>query len=209
MSSPGSRPSRRALLAGAAVTALTLAGLVGRPTRGPAHDGHDAATTPGATPAGTPAGTPGATPIAGHTDPHDRVTGTGVGGLYLTIVNAGPAPDALLGGATDVCRAVEPHTMRDDGGVMVMDPAPDGLPVEAGATVTLGPSADHLMLTDLTRDLLPGAGFVATLRFAGAGEVVVTVPIAWDPPAALAPPVTVGALTVSAVWSRPAPMIGP
>jgi hypothetical protein len=179
-----------------------------------AHEGHDhgPAATPG-TPAATPGATPGATPIAGHDHAHgtNPAAGTGVGGLYLTIANAGPEPDALLGGVTDVCRVVEPHTMQVTDDVASMTFAGAGLPVAADASLELTPEGDHVMLVDLTRDLQPGTTYDITLRFAVAGEVTLTVPVRWDDPSAAgdaATAVTTGALTISNVWTRPAPMIG-
>lgn len=88
--------ARRTLLAGgaAAVVAVMKPSL---PTL--AHDGEEHGATPAV---GTPAAN----------DRHTNDGDSGVGVLYLTITNAGAEPDALLGGETTVCQAVEPHASR-------------------------------------------------------------------------------------------------
>lgn len=199
-----SRPvSRRTVLLGGGITTIALAAAGTRVWPIRAHDGEDHDATPAvSTPA---AGTPGAD------ERHMREGDSGVGGLYLTITNAGTEPDALLGGTTAVCQAVEPHAMRMDGNVMVMTYLPDGLPIPASGGITLTPDGDHLMLVGLTQDLRPDTTFAISLTFqrAGAAEIVSSVRWTLDPEDldGLAPPVTIGDLTIETVWSRPAPMI--
>lgn len=171
------------------------------------------AATPGAMPAGTPAsgmvgtGTPGS-------DPSARIMADGeggVGGLYLSVSNTGPDPDHLMGGQTTVCRTVEPHTMKMVNGVMVMEYVPDGLEVPPGQILQLTPDGNHLMLIDLTQDLKPSSTFTISLIFQRAGTVEVTSAVRWtDKPGdnqASAGPVALGDLTISDVWSRPAPKL--
>ena len=201
------RMGRRGLVLGGGAAVL-LAGW--RAMAGEHNSGRAGAQTdPGAlgtTPAGaTPMTMPMATPAAA------TMADTGVGGLYLTISNGGAAADALLGGTAAVCQQIEPHTMTMSGGIMTMTLASDGLPVPAGGTLTLTPDGDHLMLINLTQDLLPGTSFPVTLRFRDAGEVAVTAQVRWapEPSGGMAdpPPVAAGGLTVSAIWSRPAPKL--
>lgn len=103
------------------------------------------------------------------TPPSGAATAAG----YVTVVNRGTIADALLGGATPAAGAVEPHTMSMAGGVMRMRLASGGFPIAPGATLTLSPGGDHLMLTGLKRPLKSGEHIAATLRFARAGSVKV------------------------------------
>lgn len=153
-----------------------------------AHDGHDDAGH------GT-AATPG-------------MLGTGTALIYLELRNDGDVADRLLAGSTDVARVIEMHDATMADGMMRMRPATDGLAIEPGATVTLAPGGAHIMLVDLTRDLRAGDRFEVRLTFAEAGDVIVPVVVGTGPDPANAP-VTTGELTISGVWSRPAPMLSP
>lgn len=205
--SPGHLSRRLLFTGGGAAAAAAAFSALARRSLGHVGEEH---SDPGASPAvaaGTPTGTPTGDPTVRH-----MVDGeSGVAGLYLTIANAGSTPDALLGGTTAVCGAVEPHAMRMDGDLMVMEYLPDGLPVPAGGAVTLEPDGDHVMLIGLTRDLRPNTTFTAALTFRRAGTVEVTSSVRWtldpDDRDSLAEPVTAGDLTIDTVWSRPAPMI--
>lgn len=195
-----SRPvSRRTVLFGGSAAATLVAAAIRGSWPAHAHDGEDHG-------AASPAGTPAAT-----NDRHMMDGDSGVGGLYLTITNTGPEPDALLGGATAVCQTVEPHAMRMDGDVMVMTYLPEGLPVPAAGSLTLAPDSDHVMLVGLAQDLRPDTTFAISLTFRRAGAVELTSSVRWvlgpDEPDGLAMPVTIGDLTIDTVWSRPAPMI--
>ena len=92
---------------------------------------------------------------------------------YLTVTNHGGAADRLLGGSSPLAQTIEPHTMSMTGGVMRMRLAEGGLEVAPGATLTLGPGGDHLMLVGPKRPLRVGEHVPATLRFALAGAVKV------------------------------------
>jgi hypothetical protein len=92
---------------------------------------------------------------------------------YLTVTNHGRASDRLLGGATPLAGSIEPHTMSMSGGVMRMRLAEGGLEIRPGATLTLAPGGDHLMLIGPRRPFRAGEHVPATLRFARAGQVKV------------------------------------
>ena len=94
---------------------------------------------------------------------------------YLTIDNDGPE-DRLLGGSTHAARAVEVHTQTADGGLQRMVHLSE-LEVPAGAQVRLTPGGLHLMLVDLAGPLVPGTSVALTLRFEGAGELVLDIPV--------------------------------
>lgn len=150
-----------------------------------------------------------ATPAA---SPMSEMSMTGTGAAFMTIQNAGAEDDVLLSGETDVAQVVEIHEMADDNGVMVMRPLADGLAIPAGGEETLKPGGYHIMLIGLKDDLTNGMTYDLTLHFEKAGEV--TVPVTVRPRAELAAdvtpvaPVTVGEITISDPWSRPAPATG-
>lgn len=92
----------------------------------------------------------------------------GMGALYLTIVNTGPA-DRLTGAASPAGKA-ELHESSKDNGVMRMRPVA-GLDIPAGGSVKLAPGGYHFMLTGLKPGLSAGDQLPMTLRFAKAGNV--------------------------------------
>jgi len=180
------RITRRRLLAIGA--AFPAAGLVVRTAF--AHDGHDhGVATPDASPVATPE------------------VNTGTGAVYLTISNGGSDADTLLSAHTDAAQKVELHGTTMEGDVMKMVPMPEGVEIPAGGTFTFAPQGDHLMLVNLNHDLKPNSSFDLTLTFAKAGDVTIEVPVQTEAPDAEASPETVGDITISGAWSRPAPMI--
>jgi periplasmic copper chaperone A len=91
-------------------------------------------------------------------------------GGYVTIVNRGPSPDALVGATADVAERVELHETRNMAGMMMMEPVAK-VEVAAGARVELKPGSYHLMLIGLKRALQPGQTVTLTLRFERAGAL--------------------------------------
>ena len=98
--------------------------------------------------------------------------GAQVGGGYLTIENKGKAADRLTGGSFAASSGFELHTMTMDGGIMRMRPA-GPLDIPAGRTVTLDPTALHIMFTGLKRGLKQGETVPGTLTFEHAGTAQV------------------------------------
>ena len=103
---------------------------------------------------------------------------------YRTIVNHGPTSDRLRGGHTSKAAGLEVHQMSTAGGVMRLRALPGGIAVGAGATLTLGPNGDHLMLVGLKGPLKAGDHVKATLEFSRAGPVTVDFPGRTDAPGA-------------------------
>lgn len=154
-----------------------------------------------ATPVGSPMASPAASPGVGM---------TGTGAAYMTIANAGGETDRLVGGTTTIARVVEIHEIVPEGDVMRMRPLADGLEIPAGGEETLEPGGYHVMLIGLTEDLNPDMTFDLTLQFERAGEVTVPVGVRMqaEPADGEAESITVGELTLTNPWSRPAPAIG-
>lgn len=136
---------------------------------------------------------------------HDSMS-TAMAGAFLTIANSGTEDDTLVSLSASVAGAVEVHEMKEGtDGVMTMSPLPEPLVIPAGGSVTLEPGALHLMLIGITEDLNEGGSYELTLTFEKAGDVTLTVPVTATAPDVTANPVTVGSLTISGAWTRPAP----
>lgn len=104
--------------------------------------------------------------------------GAKVGAGYLDIVNGTAAGDVLLSASADaVAEKTEIHEMTHEGGVMKMRALADGLPVRAGATVSLKPGGLHIMFLDLKGPLTAGQTFNLELTFKTAGKVTVPVTV--------------------------------
>lgn len=104
--------------------------------------------------------------------------GAKVGAGYLDIVNGTAAGDVLLSASADaVAEKTEIHEMTHESGVMKMRALADGLPVPAGATVSLKPGGLHIMFLDLKGPLTAGQTFNLELTFKTAGKVTVPVTV--------------------------------
>ena len=108
--------------------------------------------------------------------PWSRATpgGAKVAAGYLTIKNAGAAPDRLVSATADIAERAEIHEMSMADGMMKMRKLPDGLAVPAGGSVALAPKAYHLMFLGLKKPLKEAETFSGTLTFEKAGTVAVT-----------------------------------
>ncbi|HEY5216751.1 MAG TPA: copper chaperone PCu(A)C [Pseudolabrys sp.] len=79
--------------------------------------------------------------------PFSRATpgGSQVGVGYMAIINTGSIADRLVSASSPAAGKVQIHEMAMQNGVMKMRELPDGLPIEAGKTVSLAPGGNHLM----------------------------------------------------------------
>jgi copper(I)-binding protein len=100
----------------------------------------------------------------------------GTGGVFLTIRNAGTAPDRLVSASSPLPRVTELHTTLRDGDVMRMQQV-QSIEVPAGGSVALQPGGLHLMLIGLSAPLRPGESVPVTLTFEKAGAITVSVPV--------------------------------
>ena len=101
-----------------------------------------------------------------------------VGGGFLTIVNNGATDDRLISASADVGRETQIHEMAVVNDVMRMRQIEGGIPLPAGASVTLEPGGLHLMFMGLNGPLVEGQSFPVTLTFEKAGQVTIDMPIA-------------------------------
>lgn len=103
--------------------------------------------------------------------------GAAVGAGYVTITNAGTAPDRLIGGTSDASNRFEVHEMSMDGGVMKMREMSNGIEIKPGQTIELKPGGYHVMFVGLNKQLEAGQKIKVTLTFEKAGKVDVEFPV--------------------------------
>jgi len=108
--------------------------------------------------------------------PFARATPAKVGGVFLTLKNAGGTADKLLKAASPAAASVELHTHVKDGDAMRMRPV-ENIPVPANGQTALEPGGYHIMLIDLRQPLKEGASVPLTLTFEKAGTVTLQVPV--------------------------------
>lgn len=108
--------------------------------------------------------------------PFARATPAKVGGVFLTLKNAGGTADKLLKAASPAAASVELHTHVKDGDAMRMRPV-DNIPVPAHGQTALEPGGYHIMLIDLRQPLKEGTQIPLTLTFEKAGTVTLQVPV--------------------------------
>lgn len=97
--------------------------------------------------------------------------------MFGTLRNTSTHPVTVTGGSSPVAARVELHeTVKNDAGVMQMQPKQGGLTIPAGGTHVLQPGGDHVMLLGLTTALASGTTTTVTLSTSD-GDVVLTVPV--------------------------------
>lgn len=100
----------------------------------------------------------------------------GTSAVFMVIKNAGKNPDRLVSASTDSAKIVELHDHIADGDVKRMRPV-NGIDIPAGGEVILKPGGLHVMLFDLTRELIKNDKIHLILNFEKAGKVYLEVPI--------------------------------
>ena len=89
----------------------------------------------------------------------------------MSITNKGAAADRLVSASSPAAEKVQIHEMTMQNGVMKMRELPNGLPIEAGKTVSLAPGGNHLMLMGLKAPLKQGDKIPLTLNFEKTGKI--------------------------------------
>jgi copper(I)-binding protein len=98
-----------------------------------------------------------------------------VGGGYMTLTNAGEAPDRLMEVRVAQIPRVELHLSETDAKGVARMTKQDGISLPAGETVALEPGGLHVMFMGLNGDPFEvGEKIEATLVFETAGEIAVT-----------------------------------
>lgn len=151
--------SRHALVLAATVVALTACG---SPTAEPA--------APAASPATSTSASASAVAATGGlsiTDPWVKTTKKGMTAAFGTLVNGTDQPITIVSGTSPLSSAIELHEVVENDGKMVMRPKEGGFVVPAHGTHLLEPGGDHIMLMDVTKEVLPGAQIPFTLQVQG------------------------------------------
>ncbi len=97
----------------------------------------------------------------------------GTGGVFMRLVNQGSEADRLVGGQTEVAKAVEIHETVREGDVMRMQMLANGLELPPKGEVLLKPGSYHVMLIGLQQDLNVGDRFSLDLEFEKSGTITV------------------------------------
>jgi copper(I)-binding protein len=100
----------------------------------------------------------------------------GNGAVFMRLVNAGNAPDQLVGAESPAAGTVEVHQTTMEEGVMKMEHIP-GLEIPAGGETVLEPGGYHVMLIGVSQALSPGDSLPLTLRFEKSGEMTMDVEV--------------------------------
>ena len=110
--------------------------------------------------------------------------GAAVSGGFVTIRNLGDHDDRLVSVTSSAVARVEIHQMREEAGLMKMRQLTAGLPIPAGAAVSLQPGGYHLMLIGPKQPFAGGDVVIATLHFERAGDAEVAFQVRGLPGAA-------------------------
>lgn len=131
------------------------------------------------------AGPAGAVPELSFHDVWARAASEGhTSAIYMTVVNTGTDPVAIVAARSDAAERVEVHeTVMEvtfEGGrisqIMRMEEI-DTLEIPPGGTVELKPGGLHIMLLGVTRDIESGDHFDVELELADGRRVVVDVAV--------------------------------
>lgn len=102
--------------------------------------------------------------------------GRKVTGIFLTLMNAGAVPRAVVSGSTEVADTLELHEMKRDGEMMRMSPV-QRIEVPAGGQVELRPGGFHLMIFGLKKPLVQGDTVRVMLMLDDGSRVAVAAPV--------------------------------
>jgi copper(I)-binding protein len=95
---------------------------------------------------------------------------------YFTAVNGGRTPDTLVAVVSSRASSATVHRQRLENGMMHMD-ATGPLVIAPGDSLVLAPGGLHVMLELSGAEPTQGDSLQVTLRFARAGDVLVTLPV--------------------------------
>lgn len=98
------------------------------------------------------------------------------GAAFVTVSNAGGAPDRLVAVTSSVAPDVMVHRSFEENGTMKMEHVA-AIPIDAGQRIEMKPGGLHIMLVNLMQPLKKGDQFPLSLTFerGGTKEATVTV----------------------------------
>ncbi|CAL75583.1 Conserved hypothetical protein [Bradyrhizobium sp. ORS 278] len=100
--------------------------------------------------------------------------------LLLTIRNETSSPEALMRVRCPIANFSERHTVDRGEGAPAMRSIPN-IPIAAGGTLVLLPTAYHVMLLQTREPLEPGKRFTCTIVFQKAGSIETEVEVRKSP----------------------------
>lgn len=109
------------------------------------------------------------------TDGWVKATGEDMTGAFGTLKNTGDEDVVLTGGTSDLAGMVEMHVMtKDADGQMVMTKAEEGHTIPAGGELVLEPGGAHIMLMELTDEVVAGEDYEITVTTKDGEEIPLT-----------------------------------
>jgi hypothetical protein len=97
--------------------------------------------------------------------------------VYLTISNSGDKADKLLSVTTDAAQKASVHQTVVTNNIAQMIAVDGGLDIPANGKVSFRPGGYHIMIENLTHDLIAGGTIKVTLTFQSGTVINLTVPI--------------------------------
>lgn len=101
---------------------------------------------------------------------------TDTAAAYVVFQNHGDGPDRLVSATADVTDTVELHQTSMADGTMTMAQV-EGIDLPAGGEIVMEPGGYHVMLIEVTRELLEGDSVAMTFTFEQGGTLEFTVPV--------------------------------
>lgn len=112
------------------------------------------------------------------TDAWVKSADEGMSAAFGVIENESDEAVTVTSVSTPASTMVELHeTVENDAGVMTMREIEGGFVIEPGASLTLEPGADHIMLMDLTKPLVAGETVEFTVTLADESTYVFSAPV--------------------------------
>lgn len=103
-----------------------------------------------------------------------KAADSGMTAAFGTITNGGADEEVVTSATSDAAGRMEIHEVVDVDGAMVMRPKDGGLVIAAGASATLAPGGDHLMLMELPAPIEPGVDVSIVLQCRDGGTAAFT-----------------------------------
>ena len=136
-------------------------------------------------------------------DMQDMDMGGETSAVYMSITNGGEEAVTIIGFETDVAQLTELHETLVENDVARMQPV-ETLVIGAGETLDLTPGRIHLMLMDLTQDIVTDENIDITLILESGDRLTVTAVVQDMLMDDLEATSEVGDLLFTNVWARPA-----
>jgi len=112
------------------------------------------------------------------TDAWVKSAESGMSAAFGEIENEGTEEVTVVSATTEASSMLELHeTLENEAGEMVMRQIDGGFVIPAGASLSLAPGGNHIMLMDLTAPLKAGEEVTFTLTFSDDSTFAFTAPV--------------------------------